>query len=42
MVEMGNAPGQVPSFAFGHYWYDYFDLKVWNSVIDAFLNDGAS
>lgn len=36
-VELGNKPGQVPSLAFGHQWFEYFDLNVWYNVIDMHL-----
>ncbi|TFK42369.1 Alpha/Beta hydrolase protein [Crucibulum laeve] len=35
--ETGNQPGQIPSFDFGHYWYEYFDVQVWHHVVDQFL-----
>ncbi|KAJ6518938.1 Alpha/Beta hydrolase protein [Mycena sanguinolenta] len=37
LVELGNQPGQVPSLAFGHHWFEYFDLGVWYNVIDMHL-----
>ncbi|KAJ7334296.1 Alpha/Beta hydrolase protein [Mycena albidolilacea] len=37
LVDLGNKPGQVPSLAFGHQWFEYFDLKVWYNVIDMHL-----
>ncbi|KAF7356460.1 3-oxoadipate enol-lactonase [Mycena venus] len=37
LVEMGNKPGQVPSLAFGHHWFEYFDLNIWKNVIDMHL-----
>ncbi|KAF9014034.1 Alpha/Beta hydrolase protein [Cyathus striatus] len=36
-VERGNSRGQVPSFEFGHYWYEYFDAEIWRDVIDVFI-----
>ncbi|KAJ6581663.1 Alpha/Beta hydrolase protein [Mycena capillaripes] len=36
-VELGNKPGQVPNLAFGHQWFEYFDLQVWYNVIDMHL-----
>ncbi|KAJ7696513.1 Alpha/Beta hydrolase protein [Mycena rosella] len=36
-VELGNKPGQVPSLAFGHHWFEYFDLSVWYNVVDVHL-----
>ncbi|KAJ7759157.1 Alpha/Beta hydrolase protein [Mycena metata] len=36
-IELGNKPGQVPSLAFGHQWYEYFDSQVWYNVIDMYL-----
>ncbi|TFK30094.1 alpha/beta-hydrolase [Coprinopsis marcescibilis] len=38
-VEVGGKPGQVPSLAFGHQWFEYFDIAVWKNVIEMFLND---
>ncbi|KAJ7603421.1 Alpha/Beta hydrolase protein [Roridomyces roridus] len=36
-VETGNKPGQVPHLAFGHQWFEYFDLGVWHNVVDMHL-----
>ncbi|KAJ6498304.1 Alpha/Beta hydrolase protein [Mycena vulgaris] len=36
-VEPGIKPGQVPSLAFGHHWFEYFDLNVWYNVVEAHL-----
>jgi hypothetical protein len=36
-VEIGTKPGQVPSLAFGHHWFEYFDLGVWYNVVEAHL-----
>ncbi|KAJ7492000.1 Alpha/Beta hydrolase protein [Mycena latifolia] len=36
-VEQGNQPGQVPNLAFGHHWFEYFDLSVWYNVVEAHL-----
>jgi len=36
-LEKGNQPGQVPTLDFGHYWYEYFDVEVWHSVVDKFM-----
>ncbi|KAF8077746.1 Alpha/Beta hydrolase protein [Lyophyllum atratum] len=38
-VQKGTQPGQVPSLDFGHFWYEYFDIKVWNAVVNVFIND---
>ncbi|RDB21107.1 Haloacetate dehalogenase H-1 [Hypsizygus marmoreus] len=36
-VEIGTAPGQVPSHGFGHNWFEYFDIRVWRDAIRKFL-----
>ncbi|KAJ7117846.1 Alpha/Beta hydrolase protein [Mycena epipterygia] len=36
-LELGNKPGQVPSLAFAHQFFEYFDLKVWYNVFDTHL-----
>lgn len=36
-VQVGNHPGQVPSLAFGHHWFEYFDIEVWYDVIEKFM-----
>lgn len=40
-IEEGNEPGQVPTLSFGHNWYEYFDAKVWQDVVDNFMKDMA-
>ncbi|KAF8891232.1 Alpha/Beta hydrolase protein [Infundibulicybe gibba] len=41
-IEVGDQPGQVPTMAFGHQWYEYFDAQVWHDVVDVFMkNKGA-
>ncbi|KIJ55838.1 hypothetical protein M422DRAFT_151571 [Sphaerobolus stellatus SS14] len=39
MVQLGSKRGQVPSYTFGHIWYEYFEPEVWHGVIDTFLDD---
>jgi len=39
MVQLGSGRGQVPSYAVGHIWYEYFDSEVWIGVLEAFLDD---
>lgn len=39
-VEIGMSPGQIPSLAFGHLWYEYFDIIAWHNVITRFLEEG--
>lgn len=39
LVSIGSRQGQVPSYAFGHLWYEYFDVKVWVGVLESFLDD---
>ncbi|EFI28338.1 hypothetical protein CC1G_13868 [Coprinopsis cinerea okayama7 len=36
-IEVGDKEGQVPSLDFGHYWFEYFDARVWHDVIHTFL-----
>ncbi|KAF8077745.1 Alpha/Beta hydrolase protein [Lyophyllum atratum] len=36
-VKVGEAPGQVESFAFGHHWFEYFAIQVWHDVVEEFL-----
>jgi len=38
MVEVGNLPGQVPDLDFGHNWFEYFDMRVWDDVFRQFLS----
>ncbi|KAF5381111.1 hypothetical protein D9615_004137 [Tricholomella constricta] len=38
-VQKGIQPGQVPTLEFGHYWYEYFDIKVWQDVVNVFIDD---
>lgn len=37
MVEIGKRPGQVENYAFGHHWFEYFDIRVWHDVVETFL-----
>lgn len=37
MVEVGPSPGQVPDLDFGHHWFEYFDVQVWDDVVERFL-----
>jgi len=37
MVEIGLQPGQVPNLAFGHHWFEYFDIQVWQDVFRKFM-----
>lgn len=37
LVEIGERPGQVPDYAFGHHWFEYFDVRVWRDVLEEFL-----
>nr|GAT45820.1 predicted protein [Mycena chlorophos] len=36
----GNTRGTVPNVAFGHSWYEYFDVQVWVDVIEEFVGGG--
>ncbi|KII89084.1 hypothetical protein PLICRDRAFT_40727 [Plicaturopsis crispa FD-325 SS-3] len=29
----------LPNLDFGHAWWEYFDIQIWNDVIENFLND---
>lgn len=40
LVTIGSKRGQVPSYAFGHLWYEFFDIEVWVGVLETFLDDG--
>ena len=33
--------GEVPSFQFGHMWWEYFDISVWKGVLEGFLDGSA-
>ncbi|KAJ6531609.1 Alpha/Beta hydrolase protein [Mycena vulgaris] len=36
-VEIGTYPGAVENLAFGHHWFEYFDVQVWHDVVEKFL-----
>ncbi|KAF8891233.1 hypothetical protein BD779DRAFT_1670876 [Infundibulicybe gibba] len=36
-IEVGGRPGQVEHLNFGHHWYEYFDIQVWDDVVEYFL-----
>ncbi|KAK1234379.1 hypothetical protein PQX77_002417 [Marasmius sp. AFHP31] len=38
LVQVGEEHGKVPSLRFGHHWYEYFDIDVWQNVIDTFTS----
>ncbi|KAG6844134.1 hypothetical protein H0H87_009521 [Tephrocybe sp. NHM501043] len=40
-LKSGTEPGQVPSLDFGHYWYEYFDIEVWQNVVNTFIDDAS-
>jgi pimeloyl-ACP methyl ester carboxylesterase len=40
VVETGDRPGQIPDYQFGHHWWEYFDIQIWQDVIDRFLGEG--
>jgi len=42
MVQIGDKPGQIPSGQFGHHWWEYFDAKVWQDVVEVFASQGAN
>ena len=31
----------MPSFQFGHMWWEYFDISVWKGVLEGFLDGSA-
>ncbi|KAE9397386.1 alpha/beta-hydrolase [Gymnopus androsaceus JB14] len=37
-VQTGSQPGEVPNLAFGHHWWEYFDIEVWLNVVETFLS----
>ncbi|KAJ3903829.1 Alpha/Beta hydrolase protein [Lentinula edodes] len=37
-IQTGPQPGQVPNLAFGHHWWEYFDIEVWVKVFETFLS----
>lgn len=36
-VQEGSQLGQIPTFQFGHLWYEYFDPQVWHDVLHVFM-----
>lgn len=40
LVPIGTRPGAVPSYQFGHAWFEYFDIEVWKSVFETFMASG--
>ncbi|KAF8205665.1 Alpha/Beta hydrolase protein [Mycena galopus ATCC 62051] len=36
-VEIGPQRGAVESLAFGHHWFEYFDVRVWHNMVENFL-----
>jgi hypothetical protein len=36
----GKVPGSVPSEAYGHSWYEYFEPQVWVDVVQTFTKGG--
>ncbi|GJJ10893.1 hypothetical protein Clacol_005121 [Clathrus columnatus] len=39
LVSLGSKRGQVPTYAFGHIWYEYFEIGVWMGVLESFLDN---
>ncbi|KAJ3998680.1 Alpha/Beta hydrolase protein [Lentinula boryana] len=37
-IQTGFEPGQIPTLAFGHHWWEYFDIEVWINIIETFLS----
>ncbi|KAF8586614.1 alpha/beta-hydrolase [Ramaria rubella] len=42
IVKIGSRRGQVPSYDFGHIWFEYFAVDVWVGVVEAFVDDEGS
>lgn len=40
MVQIGDKPGQIPSGKFGHHWWEYFNVKIWEDAIEKFVTEG--
>jgi len=38
-LQTGPLSGQVETLAFGHHFYEYFDIQVWCEVVDRFLTN---
>ncbi|KAJ7578452.1 Alpha/Beta hydrolase protein [Mycena floridula] len=36
-VQCGREPGKIPSYQFGHMWYEYFHVGVWRDVLEEFM-----
>ncbi|KAJ4475724.1 hypothetical protein J3R30DRAFT_3706325 [Lentinula aciculospora] len=36
-IQTGSQPEQIPNLAFGHHWWEYFDIEVWVNVVEVFL-----
>ncbi|THV07808.1 alpha/beta-hydrolase [Dendrothele bispora CBS 962.96] len=36
-IGQGPEKGQVPSYVFGHHWFEYFDVQVWVDIIEKVL-----
>ncbi|KAF7363930.1 Haloacetate dehalogenase H-1 [Mycena sanguinolenta] len=36
-VEIGTQYGAVETLAFGHHWFEYFDVRLWHNVVENFL-----
>ncbi|KAJ7264981.1 Alpha/Beta hydrolase protein [Mycena haematopus] len=36
-VQIGTQYGAVESLAFGHHWFEYFDVRMWHEVVEKFL-----
>lgn len=39
IVKVGQKRGEVPSYEFGHVWYEYFEVDTWMGVIESFVDD---
>jgi pimeloyl-ACP methyl ester carboxylesterase len=40
-VGIGDHPAQIPNEQFGHHWWEYFDIQIWQDVVNEFLRDGS-
>ncbi|THH27429.1 hypothetical protein EUX98_g6763 [Antrodiella citrinella] len=41
-VQFGDSAGQIPHGTFGHHWWEYFDVQVWQDVVEVFAAQGPS
>ncbi|EGN95849.1 hypothetical protein SERLA73DRAFT_187076 [Serpula lacrymans var. lacrymans S7.3] len=39
---VGDRPGEIPSYQFGHNWFEYFQAQTWLDAIEVFLQSTGS